>query len=407
MNFDNHEPISARTEGADTASITILTAKVPNTVSKTYKLTANGKVTKKTVADISRGRLQVKHINDLSDFADVLKNLKHDNALIYGIPPIPEVDLVTSRAWVEAGRLTNSVARTKEAFNWPSGRGIWMLDYDPAAGGCVLGRDELMDAIRKACPALAECDMLWYPSASSHIVNTETGKAVTGLRGQRLYTMVEDATDIPRAGDALAAYLWAAGFGRYDVSKSGTLLERTLVDTSVWQTNRIDFAAGAVCVPPLAQQRGAPVLMEGLLSSTCDTAAFVPDPDAATLEKVKEAKAAARLAAEPLAKETRERWKNARKDELAQRLIRQQGLTRELAMQRASGTVDRALERRELFGDWTVHVKGRDGERHDVTVGDLVDNPYTWHGCLTLDPLEPDYDGGRWVGKVLLTPTEN
>ena len=37
-----------------------------------------------------------------------------------------------------------------------------------------------------------------------------------------------------------------------------------------------------------------------------------------------------------------------------------------------------------------------------VTVGEILSNPTKYNGKLTKDPLEPDYDGGRTVGRLYL-----
>ena len=37
-----------------------------------------------------------------------------------------------------------------------------------------------------------------------------------------------------------------------------------------------------------------------------------------------------------------------------------------------------------------------------VSVGKILEDRNQYHGKLTKDPLEPDYDGGRWVGKLYL-----
>ena len=81
--------------------------------------------------------------------------------------------------------------------------------------------------------------------------------------GQRVYVPVADAQDIPRAGAALYARLWLAGHGRFDVSASGALLDRSLIDASVWQPERLDFAGGAQCGPGLEQRREEPKLFNG------------------------------------------------------------------------------------------------------------------------------------------------
>ena len=94
--------------------------------------------------------------------------------------------------------------------------------------------------------------MLWRPSSSSYLYRGRT--ELHGLRGQRIYIAVARASDIPLLGQLLYERLWALGYGYVVVSASGQLLDRTLLDASVWQPERLDFAAGPTCVPPLVRR---------------------------------------------------------------------------------------------------------------------------------------------------------
>lgn len=387
------------------ARFTVLTAIQPDTCSKTFSISkSDDKLDKLTVADVSRGSVAVQGVASLADFAAILGALKHDNALIYGVPPRDQMELVTSKEWQRAGMPADKVARTAQAFRWPAGGGVMFLDYDAPSDAPALSRDELVLALVTACPGLGLPDLLWLPSSSSHIVNTKTGQDLTGLKGQRLYLLVADASDIPRAGAALVAHLWASGFGHCEVSAAGTVLERTLVDSSVWQTNRIDFAAGAVTVPPLEQRRGEPIRITGLLGiEICDTATAIPDPTPEILALVSTAKGKARADVAERAERVRAEWSDQRVNVLTAKLTRERrDLTPEQARAQAVDAVERAVERRDLYGDWPLEVQDRHGEWRMVTVGDVLDAPYTWHGCKTRDPLEPEYDGGRTVGKLFL-----
>jgi hypothetical protein len=385
-----------------TARMTRITATQPSVVTKTFALTS-GTLQKSTTADVYAGRVELVEVPDLSAFSEVLKGLTHAQCMVYGIASAPSLELVTETVWAQTGRPGHQVARTKDAFSWHDGPGILMLDYDPAPDRKPLTRAKLVKIVRSACPALAEVQMLWWPSASSNIVNTETEEELRGIRGQRLYIMVRDAGDIPRAGKTLCDHLWAAGVGRFDVSKSGSLLERSLFDTSVWQTNRIDFAGGAKCRKPLAQQRGDPVLIAGKVKSV-DTTSAIPDLDSSLTQLASEQKVCARQLQQADAEAARTVWVSQRTEELVHRIIKKSGASEQQAREQAKVHVERVLLRSELFADWELTVKSPDsrGEAVTVSVAELLDNPYRWHGCQTLDPLEPDYDGGRWIGKLFL-----
>ena len=268
-----------------------------------------------------------------------------------------------------------------------------MLDYDPH-GEEVLGRDEIIKTIRKAVPGLVNASMLWWPSSSSYIFNGD--KDLTGLRGQRVYILVKNAADIPRAGAAIVEYFWAAGLGYIEISKSGSLLERCPVDSTVWQTNRLDFAAGAICSAPLVQRRGDPEIVPGNVE-VVDTQTTIPNPCDKTIESANHARAIAKAAAQSEAAGQRELWVETRVTALTQK----SGDTSAEAQQRARVTAQRAVEDKTLAGDYVITVIEK-SQRIEVTVGEILDNPARFHGALTLDPIEPDYLGGKDVGKLYL-----
>ncbi len=243
------------------ALLTVVTASVPKDLSKGYYLD-KGVPQKRPGGVLIRGHAKVFGIGCLEDLKTVLTVLRPQQALIYGVPKEhSSIRLMSSEEWHKKGCPSDAITRTKEHFEWPAGPGIMMLDYDPGVGEQVLSRDDIVRIIREVVPGLKKVPMLWLPSASSHIVNSNTGKDLTGLKGQRLYFIVDNARDIPRAGKALVEAFWAAGYGRIEISKASSLLERTIVDASVWQPNRLDFAAGATCEPPLFQDRGEPIII--------------------------------------------------------------------------------------------------------------------------------------------------
>jgi len=81
-----------------------------------------------------------------------------------------------------------------------------------------MGRKAIVKALLVVCPDLNHANLIWWPSTSSYIHAGD--EELTGLKGQRLYLFVKDASDIERAGKTLNERLWAIGHGRYEVSKS-------------------------------------------------------------------------------------------------------------------------------------------------------------------------------------------
>lgn len=381
--------------------LTTLTATRPATITKTFWL-EDGQLARQTSASVYAGQVEQVSVDCLETFATLLVSLGANQCLVYGLAPAPSLELVTQDKWAQAGRPAHQVPRTNAAFRWPDGPGVLVLDYDPRPDHPPLGRDALVAAVRAAAPALSQVAMLWRPSTSSCIFNGDTGEEHRALCGQRLYLLVSDAADIPRAGKALCERLWAQGHGHFAISKAGMALEKALFDTSVWQPSHIDFVAGARCIPPLEQRRGPPVLIPGE-QQVVDSREAIPDLSPDLLVQAAAHKAEAKLEQQPEAEQVRLAYVTQRVQELTQQLVQERGMADDQAAVRAQFVVERSLKQQELFAEWPVIVKHpHTGTATRVSVSELLDEPYRWHGCITKDPLEPDYDGGRWVGKLFL-----
>ena len=375
-----------------TLRLCLIDAKHPPVIAKQYRL-EDGVLKKSVAAAVFRGTLTTVSMNSVDEFVNVLTELKVNQALCYGIPA-HDAELVTETEWVSLGRPDNPLPRTNSTFSWPAGPGMLMLDYDPpSAGGTVLSRTELLDALYAACPSMREVDIVWWPSSSSHIVTD--GKDLTGLRGQRFYVPVQDAADIERGGRDLMDRLWMLGFGRFDVSSSGALLERSLFDRSVWQPSRIDFAAGADCGPGLRQERGLPLRIGPNKGLLLDTRNAIPTLTAEEHLRAQNAKLMCKQSVAGKAKQIHNDWVTARiqairlKDPLS-------------TSADAEAVTTRAFEHRLLDGPWRITVKVESGELIELSVTEILASPEKYDGRLTLDPLEPSYDGARLVGKLFL-----
>ncbi|MBT2788032.1 MULTISPECIES: hypothetical protein [unclassified Halomonas] len=386
---------SHENNSAVSASLTIITSTKPARLTKSYQLADDGELLKDTGGDMVQGRAAVYSVDSLATFARLLQSLKPNQALVYGRPERRNTRLVSKSRWLESGRPDDPIPRSKEHFSWPAGAGMMMADYDPGTTSEALSCVDLMECLHAALPALADVAALWWPSSSSHIVNNETGDDLTGLRGQRLYWLALDARDIERAGRALQVYFWAAGHGWVDVGAAGQRLKRTLLDASVWQSNRLDFAAGAECFPPLVQQRGEPVLVGGAVA-VLDTQAVIPDPDPVTLAAAEKNKVAAMLAAKLEADTVQADYIEARAREMVGSAASDETL------EQSRETVRRALNNNVLAGDFPIMLVDENGSKQVLTVGDVLDNPERYHNFLTLDPIEPEYQGGKTVGKLYL-----
>ena len=362
------------------APVTVATSSNPQRLTKLWQF-KDGQPVKQHAGEMVAGHANAVDLPTPAELAAALEQLECNQALIFVLPPVPSAPVVTQAQLPTAA--PGTIARTKETFRWHAGPGWLLLDGDPLPGDEPLTRDQWLALLYKVAPALADAPCVWGVSSSSCIYNSETGEQITGIRGQRLYVLVADARDIPRAGKVLFERLWLAGYGRYVVSKSGQTLSRAPVDASVWQTNRLDFAAPPVCLPPLEARRPAPEPLNND-AAPLDTAQALPDLTEAERQQLADIQAAERGCDDLLAEIhlARESWIDERLAALGDLPEAEQAEARERLRD--------AVERGRLFGDFElIHSSGR-----RVMVGDLLDNPDQWHGERFHDPLEPDYSNG-------------
>ena len=353
-------------------SVTIVTATRPTRLTKQFTLDPENVLRKTGGGILVEGDARIHEVGDLTEFGKLLTGLRSDQAMIYGVADRTPLTLTTREIWFGAGCPDDVRPRTAESFQWSTGPGILMLDHDPAPDGKALDRDALVQTLRSAVPGLANAKMLWWPSASSHIVQVRNGSDLTGLRGQRLYLAVADARDIPRAGRAIVDALWLQGHGRYDISTSGSLLERTIFDASVWQTNRLDFAAGASCGRGLRQERGAPQIVAGSLELV-DSKVAIPCLDPKARDAAERLRAGVRQARAAEAQQIRESWTASRAEFIIRRYPNI--VKPEIALRVAL----RAVEQRVLSGAFPIVVL-QEGVEEEVSVDAILDEPGRFHG---------------------------
>jgi hypothetical protein len=206
-------------------------------LSKQFILDEDGKLLKQSAAEMTDGFAEIVdiHWEALGDYFD---NLNYKNAVTFGLPIISDGD---DWAQVATARVAKDnpvlIARTREYFQWGDRDGIMVLDIDYMQG---FDTPESLHAVLCECyPPLKRAPMLWRPSSSSGVM----GK---GISGQHFFVWLDDAQQIAECGKALNSALWAHKHGAIAISESGAMLVRSLVDTTVWQPERLMFVA-----PPL------------------------------------------------------------------------------------------------------------------------------------------------------------
>lgn len=376
-------------------AVTVVTSERPTVLTKTFQLNDGVIQQPKTTANMVQGTGITKTFKDINELAEILTGLNTNQAMTWGIVPDKQTNtpfqIFSKTEYEKQGQPQNAVTRTKDFFRWGDFGGVMMLDFDFKDENKALSKEQIIKTLYNVMPSLEGAAFIWWCSSSSFIYNGE--QQHTGLRGQRVYILVQDAADIERAGKVLFERLWLAGYGHIEISGAGSLLVRTIIDSTVWQPNRLDFISGANCIAPIEQKRPQPEIYNGV---PLDTKAALPDLTAEELAEVKAMQAKAKADIRPEANAV----KNQFIESTARKNLTEQGIAEPSAeqLEQAQITVKRAIENNVLAGDFVIYLD----DMTAVTVGEILDNPSKYHGKGTKDPLEPDYDGGRTVGRLYL-----
>jgi mRNA-degrading endonuclease toxin of MazEF toxin-antitoxin module len=340
-------------------------------LAKTFRLGPDGSLEKGGGGKLSRGFVRREAFSYMSEFAEFLQTLNGFNALAYGVPKHKEARVLAD-GLEEKGGDVPVITRTRKEFSWPKGEGIFLYDYDPPKDGEAkqMTRDEVYQALLDACPGFKDAPTILWHSASSFIYDT----LLRGEGGYRIYIRVKDASDIARTGKVIFKRMWLAGHGWIRITKNGSLVERAAVDASVWTPERLDFAGGASCTPPLEQRRPAPVVLnDDFDSEAVDTRAVVPDLTEEETARYMALVKAAKAEKKPQADEIRKQWLEDYLTHLSEEKREE---------------IRKALETNVLLPDFPLILSENDKV---VTVREVLANKEAYHKKCVRYPLEPEH----------------
>lgn len=364
---------------------TEITGTIPTRLTKIIGLNPDGTIRKETAANLSQGTAKRIEVNGLVELRNHLDGLTSANAIAWGATRDAAITLCI-RADTEAQE-QGAIARTRENFAYPSGPGIVMLDHDSLPNGS-LTLEQFRDRLMAAASALAHAPMLGRPSASAGCIHPN-GQVLTPLERHRIYVPVKDASLIPEAGKALTDLMWAKpGDGWVEVGNAGQALMRCLVDTSVWQPERLDFAGPPVLTDGVTRPHVDGVIY-GQQDGLFDLRVLIDSVTPAIRKDAEATRKAARTAAKPECTVKAKAWAAGRAPALAAK--------RGITLAQAINILERASQHDVLMGDFELTAS--DGTT--VTVAQLLDNPHRYHGTRYADPLDPNEDHRVAVARLL------
>jgi hypothetical protein len=246
---------------------------------------------------MSRGVMHRQHLVDWRALAGLIEVTPRNTAYALGVmrPGLPDsVPLVTKRdpRIAQPGFAT----RTAETILYREGRPApVLLDYDtkgmpPDIRARVQECGGFRGALEMVCAGFAAAGCIRRRSTSAGIFNAATGKQYGLSDGEHLYLLAQDGADAKRFLYTLHDRCWLAGLAWYIVGKSGSLLERSVIDRTVCAAERLVFEASPDLDPPLAQEKREATIYDG---APLDTRAACADLNGLERAELRQRKAAA------------------------------------------------------------------------------------------------------------------
>jgi archaellum biogenesis ATPase FlaH/uncharacterized protein YoaH (UPF0181 family) len=321
-------------------------------------------------------------VEHLQKLYSLLQELNQNQAIITAAPPSGAQEwTIGTKDDVASGAA--QIARTTEFFNVESGAALLCLDLDIKTYPKAI-RDRVdqlggtIAALTEAFPELLQAAHIRRASASSGISNPKAG-STTGPAGEHIYFVVSDGADTKGFAQRLHDRLLLAGWGWGEVSKSGRVLTRTLIDKAATEPGRLVFEADAVLKDGLVYEskrevsaRRGDVLETSLLprlshdevSQLANSVAEIKEQRADEAHKVQQA------------------WRDDRI-----RKLQSDGLS----PGKAAALTSQAVDRQELSGGFEILLDNGTC----VTIADILNDRKSFHQKTCADPLEPDYGSGQ------------
>ena len=329
---------------------------------------------------ISRGLAKRWQITSLQAFADLISEMPSNQAIALGAmhEDLPARVQLRTKDDPESQK-PGFMARTGDMLSYRLERPAFvLLDFDkksmPEAVRMRLeelgGFDQ---AIEFLCSGIASTGYVKRASTSSGLFHSETKERYPSSGGLHLYLLINDGSDAGRFLKALQARAWLNGLGWYMVSKSGALLERSIIDISVANAERLIFEGKPLLVSPLAQDERKAEVRDGCM---LDTVTACRDLDAAETQQLKAQKAQAAEALGRACGEARKTFIETRVKEVVDRGV---------DPVRAKHAVEKWCEGELLPSATLVFDDDQIGTKR---VGDILLDPERYVGMTLADPIE-------------------
>jgi hypothetical protein len=379
------------------AELTVFT-KIGGPLTKRISIAPDGSIVSDgSACKMSRGIAQRAKIFNVTQLAKLIEGMGSHQALGLGAlrADLPDPVRVVIKAQINANTPADIIARTADTIHYRRGEPAFvLLDVDTKGmpqdiAAEISRRGGFFEAIVSVIPHLAGGARVTRASTSAGLFRSDTGEKIVGSGGLHIFLLVSDGADVERFLKALHDRCWLAGFGWKMIGAAGQLLDRSLVDISVFAAERLVFEGSPVLEPPLQQDldRRRPLATEG---NALDTIAICPELTTVEAAKLKELKDKSAYKLRPDVAAARSAFIKREAARIVKRTGMHQRAAERVALRHCDGIllpdVELAFDDREFAG---------------CTVGDVLTNPDRFEGATLADPLE-GIPYGACKAKVML-----
>ncbi len=213
---------------------------------------------------MARGQAWRVRLDGLPAFASLIGSLGQHEAITLGslradLPDAVQVTTAEKLAALNGTAPADLIARTAAHIEYAAGQqALALLDHDskgmpPRVRDRLVALGGLWSAIVSVAPDLAHVAKVVRRSTSSGLSRSDTGASIPGSDGVHIFLLVQDGEDIERFLKVLHDRCWLHGLGWMMVGASGQLLNRSIVDRSVFAAERLVFEGAPILEAPVVQ----------------------------------------------------------------------------------------------------------------------------------------------------------
>lgn len=315
---------------------------------------------------------------EFNELPKIMEECTNKDVLCYGTPAKGLADFFTVSRTDKESIPNGRYGRNGKNFTFKKEPTVFFVDHDPKDDGKKMTPASLHAAFVKVCPEAFKCaSYISRGSVSAGVV--KPGEKPDPSAGFHLYYCAADGTDVVRFAEELQKRLWLAGFGFILVSRSGSALDRTVVDSCTTQAERIDYTGAPIVGPGLKHTPSKATYHDGMMLDTTKLKSLDQQENEAYKALVEEAK----VKSAPECKKKRAVWVKTR----VEKIMKQKGISKEDAADIVKEQLD-ASEKAILFGDYELHFK----DFGWVTVREVCQDPDKYDWMPLCEPLEePPY----------------